>query len=137
MNWRRGLFRAWLLISVIWAVLATFIMSPLTEWRMANDDVSLSYDGETLIFPATLDRDKIERALVTYIRQRWTETPRENRTREGTPEEIAARMAASHDPYSRWKRMGTIVLAVTAPPLVLLCLGLALGWVGRGFRTKT
>jgi hypothetical protein len=93
--------------------------------------------GETLIFPATLDRDKMERALVQYIRQRWTETPWENRTREGTPEEIAARMAATHDPYSRWKRMGTIVLVVMVPPLVLLCLGLALGWVGHGFRRRS
>lgn len=93
MNWSRGLFRAWLVVSVLWAALCI-------GWNWSTLASSLSE-------VSCLIGDASARPACVYHNMGYVSWGLEDR--------------------QFW-------LTLATPPLVILLLGYAVLWVGRGFR---
>ena len=75
MNWRRGFFRLWVILSAVWFILGSFIL--IQQIRTLDSPVSLHPDPGGLVqeFPGDTSRDQMHKALATYYKERATKTP--------------------------------------------------------------
>jgi hypothetical protein len=113
MNWKRGLFRLWLVIAVGWIAAATFLW-----W----DDLTCS--------------------RCTVVNEAKKPAGYENTTSvllpDGTPVAIQTLDHAAALRAARlfiWNEKGSTILGTAlGPPIALLLLGYTLVWIGRGFR---
>jgi len=143
MNVGRGLFRAWILVSVLWiilggSVIAYTIVGPDTIWGsfqpwLTDEEVGLPPRAEQKqlsrsFSPIRLVRDNMVRVEMPdgsqlYVLDSLSEA---DRTR------IAEQFWDQR--WSRWGRAAaTVALWSFVPCLLLFILGYSLLWVGRGF----
>jgi hypothetical protein len=139
MNWRRGLFRSWLVVSVLWISISWWAIEPISKIRIATrDEVVFHFGGQSFSFPSNTKREVIERVLNDYANGRapWEkEHPAFRLSEVDKPiEQRVAEAIGTYQAYSRpdliFRAWGPIIL----PPLALMLMGLIIGWVVRGFR---
>jgi hypothetical protein len=112
MNWGRGLFRVWLLLSICWILSLTWI-----QW-------------DKIIGRSRDDLDRIESNVRRMIDQQ-----------HAREEEINLYLRGEGFSQNEFRERYNLVSArlyaaswIVVPPGVLLLLGFSLLWVGRGFR---
>lgn len=138
MNWLRGLFRAWIVFTVIWV--AGSIAGAIAYWphqtSQSSTPIGPSTSEQNLItdfrkkYPQYADLSDEELADRLY-RKFYSDLPRpEYDRRIGFSRQPQMTGSA---PDIRKHLVETIIFA-TWPPGALLAAGWALLWIGRGFR---
>jgi hypothetical protein len=154
MNIRRGLFRAWALISILWIGAVTF--SPLFDWNYAprmlikgspsEETTKVIMGPSTPTFYNYVASPSAEKLTIEFVRSLSAEPMTSTHfvkygSSDGTLYIPAGYNEADRDYivkqfeqqwWSRW--MSDIALFGVVPCIVLFALGRALLWVGRGFR---
>lgn len=131
MNFRRGLFRFWILLSALWVVTCTTVAALDSHWFDRNSVYEIAgpnggkYEVEA---PATASTE----AVVAYVKQTVDlDKPRPECTKEkwGPWCDYPLRLKMPRtDDYTK-------LMAVAAlPPIALLLLGASLYWVFAGFK---
>lgn len=125
MNWSRGLFRVWLVLSAIWVSSTIFFTAPWTKHPFA---------------PAFWLNNTLSAPDGPWIQ--YQQNPPARRTFEveinGQVVSVEARdqesaIAAAQSVRSEYQPI-MYALAITAlPPIFLLVAGLVVGWIVRGF----
>jgi len=110
MNWRRGLRRAWVVASILWAVGVFVLLFPQLFREQDFADVLGPNPMWLLPWPS----------LTTYYVSFF------NPGEPLPPGPSAALVAA---------RIGDMLLLMIVPPAAVLGIGRAVGWVARGFRS--
>jgi hypothetical protein len=127
MNWRRGLFRAWLVSSICWV--GAIGGNGVYEWYQWHRDIPLANRNDPRCHSTsrpswcTFDPD-------AYLANKPQPNAAPNPFDKFDPPIVDL---FSPKPPSLWM---TILLAVI-PPASLLLFGSALLWIGRGFREST
>jgi hypothetical protein len=130
MNWRRGFFRAWALISIIWAIFWATMFLPEAESKIAMARLS---DAELM---AKLDDCKLPQGVPPPPQGFYLDTCLKRLSQEGRAVE---RWSGGNDLGAQVYRIaGALnVPVLIIPPIALLLFGLMLGWVFGGFRKNT
>src|SRR5262249_47192118 len=128
MNWRRGFFRVWLVVSVLWISFSWWVTEPIFKTRVATrDEVVFQFGGKSFSFPPNTKRAVVERVLTDFANGRppWeSEHPRFKFSEVDKPiEQRISEATGAYQPYS-WPHLilrawGPIVL----PPIGLILLG--------------
>jgi hypothetical protein len=146
MNWRRGFFRAWICLAVIWLVVSIWYLDPISQLRIPNHLIVLSYDGNRFEFAPDLPIAEIKKSLVGWAKTRDGEIDRKWNNKESLtadefgdtgqpPETIASRIIADYRSNGE-ANLGVarnLVVISFLPPLALLVSGWVIAWVLRGF----
>lgn len=156
MNWSRGFFRIWILVSILWMITVGLFSYNSIERPYLSSDGYL-YDVDTSKPPKRMeeystdfreaDRRKGEGELVKYEITR-DDTPNvvtyhflpatilhEQRIKviEGYMERATAIQNARMR-RARHENIISMVQSMIFPPVILLCIGVAIRWVFLGFR---
>ena len=132
MRWRRGFFRAWIVISVVWVGLAVMIAQPDTYrhlWHKAKYEIATP-SGQKFTLDSSMPRDHLVGILDTALRQEEARpggTKVEPSTRDSLLQRIDEGYREQDQALQAW-------IATIIPPVALLMLGIAIGWVVGGFR---
>jgi hypothetical protein len=113
LNYRRGLFRLWVILSVLWIAGVGLV---------SGSDVYLEFRKVAALDAA---RSRLREAEAR---------PGEPLKPDELPPEANPFLGFELDPWSSLRRTGAVALL---PPLALLALGAALGWVFSGFQRET
>lgn len=116
MNWSRGLFRLWLVLSTIWLVIAVIVLRP-------DEEITLYIDSHR-------KASELAEDLRGYSDQSMT-----TEQQAALLQAKEARFMAAHAKTLR-HRGNIISISVTAfsPPILALAVGGGLLWAMRGFR---
>ena len=140
MNWRRGLFRLWVLLAALWFA-GTVSMVGLDAYRWwPNKLIKLNVGGQEVQVDETFLRlthdeqneevDKIAKLLKrppnSFDQFHQPEPPKWEELLRLPPPGFAI-----EHPFNRQVWAATFV-----PPLALLALGLCIAWILRGFRQQ-
>ena len=136
MTWRRGFFRLWLFLSVIWVAGSVYLLEPKTYkwlWR-APIVVFESPSGQELSIDTAKSRkeikDEIFAALEREPKPATGPVPPPEKTLDGLLKATdSAAQTKSEEARRAW-------LITSVPPLALLALGLCIAWIFRGFRPQ-
>lgn len=126
MNWRRGFFRAWLLISVIWVVIWAVVFLPGAESKIAMASLS---DAELM---AKLDECKLPPGVPPppqgFILDKCLK-------RVGQDGRTVERWGGGNEATERaYRVVSALDLPILiGPPVCLLLFGMFVGWVLGGF----
>jgi hypothetical protein len=107
MNWKRGLFRLWLLAAICWAVPVGILV-----W----------------------DQLGAHRPLTEMVDEQEAFKVKEARAVGYSDTEIASYLNLYIPPD--WHGRVSAVIAIVGPPVAMFLLGYALLWIGRGFRSR-
>ena len=125
-NLQRGLFRAWLVVSVLWIALTLFVTHDKAELYSLRRDV--------LLAPAP----PCKVGLTCDVKDRdWDKLKKSGLLKKGD-------MAHEHSDGSwalyreelNWRGWGTAGGLIFGPPIGILIFGFLIGWVLIGFRDK-
>lgn len=125
LNWRRGLIRLWLVLSIIWICAVGWIMRPdkdaLSYWQMH----SLQQDYVEAGVEPKSERCKQEDGSLNAdcIDTEWA---RAQKNRDNMTDAIVRKRESLED----MKFTGGII---AGPIILLLILGFVFGWVAKGF----
>lgn len=115
-NWAKGLFRIWLVLTLIWAGLMFMDQRPDRELKqymtmrpaVEQAEALASASSDPITLPSGRLSTRAEMAsLLAELRERQT---------------------------ARWNRIAGYAQAVMIPSLLLLALGMMLRWAIRGFK---
>jgi hypothetical protein len=129
--WGRGFFRAWIVVSVLWIGLAVINWTPEAYpalWHGAKYDMT-SPTGQQFTLDASMRRDQVVQTLDSVLQQ--------EEARSGHKVELGIRDAILNHIDTEERTRGQALqvwLFTIIPPVVLLLLGIAIGWVIGGFR---
>jgi hypothetical protein len=150
LNWKKGLLRIWLVISVAWVVLCAVIARPdqgLATLLGGELGVHLP-DGTELVFPLAIERDVLEKAVVTLLIDQpslLASTPKdllapdpEAEARQRLAGETAREFFDSRRDHGRKARRHLLGFGLTAIgfPAVLLMMGYVIAWIINGFDSR-
>lgn len=124
MNWRRGLFRLWVLLAALWFA-GTVSMVGLDAYRWwPNKLIKLNVGGKEVQVDETFLRlthdeqnEEVDKIAKLLKRPQLLRLPPPG-------------FAIEH-PFNR-----QVWAAIFVPPLALLALGLCIAWILRGFRQQ-
>jgi hypothetical protein len=118
MNFRRGLFRLWVILTVLWVAGITFLSGPgvFGEFRQAAAEQA----ERTRVLQAMSDEE-----LMALLAQSQAEA------QANPAKPVQGTSVRALNPWGSLGRTGAVALL---PPLALLALGAALGWAVSGFR---
>lgn len=120
-NWRRGLFRLWLVSSTLWVGVVTVSMRP-------DQQVSTLLASS----PTTSSTSASKPDEDTRPPRKWSEMALHDPVKPKTgPENLVAPF--DHLDQARGNLVTSTLIAFL-PPFAVLALGLVGGWVARGFR---
>ncbi|UGA42437.1 hypothetical protein HU230_0029650 [Bradyrhizobium quebecense] len=131
LRWGRGFFRAWIVISVLWIGLAVMIAKPEAYpalWHRTKYTVT-SPTGQQITVDASMTRDQLTQTLDAGIQQEKVRSGHkvEAGTREAILNHIDTMLEAGDRALQVW-------LITIIPPVALLLLGIAIGWIIGGFQ---
>ena len=118
MNWRKGLLRLWLALSLCWIVAVGVYVWKQEPWIWSRHWEVVKTDPE-LIVDLGGKRVTVERRFLDLSPEEKNETV----------EEIRASIRASLTPVKQYAAVAFL------PPLVTLVLGLLGAWVASGFKS--
>jgi hypothetical protein len=131
MNFRRGLFRAWVVLSLIWVCLIGVIF--FANAQQYFKPIRLTVAGSNFEFPGTTSRSAVKADLVSFF-----EREKINGSGRVPPQTDAEQDAAeisqkftSQDFPEFALQVSALVFAV---PAIVFALGALLLWIGAGFR---
>jgi hypothetical protein len=128
MNWKKGLFRVWVLVSIAWLIYPCYLL--VEQIRGLGDDITL-HDGEAkFIFPGDLPRDEVHTALVKLMQE---QDPRSNPVES---DKWADKVMAGYEPRTFIGPIYQFVKIGLGPPIGAFVLGCGLWWTVAGFRSK-
>jgi hypothetical protein len=71
MNWQRGFFRLWLVLSALWIAVSWWLTEPIFKMQLATTDhVVFNLLGQGFDFPPNTKRAVVERVLTNYARDK-------------------------------------------------------------------
>jgi hypothetical protein len=131
LRWGRGFFRAWIVISVLWVGLAVIVAKPQTYprlWHKATYEIETP-SGPRFTLDTSMTRDRLEQVLDSELRreEERSGTNAESSARDSILKEVDAEYRTQDQALQAW-------LITIIPPVALLILGIAVGWVIGGFR---
>jgi hypothetical protein len=139
MTWRRGFFRLWLVLAVLWLAGTVSIVGPDAYRWWPNKLIKLNVGGHEVRVDETF------LSLTQDEQQKYVDEAAE--VFKGGPPEV--RPPSPSDDWKEWKSrvpppnfaiehpFNTAVWAATfVPPLALFALGLCIAWILRGFRPQ-
>ena len=130
MKWRRGFFRLWLFLSVIWVVASVYRqeLGTFQFWRAPILEFE-GPSGQKFLINTSKNKNEITAELNAAL-------GRESRLPSSEFEKTRAALLGVIDTAKQIKREEArrAWLATFLPPLAVLGLGLCLGWIFRGFR---
>ena len=137
MNWSRGLFRAWMVFTVLWSIgvgIATYHQWPQKE-QFAEHQTSQAYTGAFTYIGPPKNGAPNQHIVQAPDGSRYDVTSPEG----ATPDEVTAhaRQFVSNEMEYRQSVRENLVMAVAMTaglPAVLFVIGWAVLWIGRGFR---
>jgi hypothetical protein len=141
MNWKRGLFRLWLLASILWFAgsgsIAVLESSPLEQQRTSlTSDASRPCDAEAFLDSG--NRDPQQLADFSKYGAPLTDVPQSQSDESGTrlDKTELIPLCASRVEYVRdWNMPDQdVVSLIIGVPVLVLGLGAAIAWVVGGFR---
>ena len=134
MNWTRGLWRGWVVVSLFGIAFATWGLDPFTRFQRLSDPVRFSADKIELEFPGNTERQVVKKAITKWIQEQRAPGNKSIFDQfDEPPEKMADRIIGEYQPktalllFSEWAKLSLL------PPLVLLFVGWLLPWVLRGF----
>jgi hypothetical protein len=141
MNWRKGFFRIWLVVSLLWVILIGSIF--YEDWPSLAEKNSYVINQNGNIKPVTYDTQKIadealKRGLLIAV-----DNPEgfsvlvDAKLDRQTQTEAVKKVRTYHEaeyPKRVTVYLKDVVLAALSVPLVLLASGFTIGWIVRGFR---
>lgn len=133
MQWARGFFRVWIIISILWIGVVVMIAKPETYpllWHGSKWDIGTP-TGHQFILDASMTREQLEQTLDSALRQEEARAGHklESGIREVLLNHVDERERARDQAPQIW-------LITILPPIALLLLGIAIGWVLSGFRSS-
>jgi hypothetical protein len=161
MRWGRGFFRLWLFFSAIWIAVSVYAYGPTTYqfWRAPILEFE-SPSGQRFLVDSSKSREEIHTQIVAVL-EREAKLAAEAKAKFGMFADIPKAKTESTtlppdyvlDQYGNETRDELLTfietkveearsasqrawLTTLVPPLVLLGLGLCLGWIVRGFRPQ-
>lgn len=136
MSWRRGFFRLWLVLSVIYIVGAVYDHAPYT-YQPAPVAISNLSDED---LKKLAQKNASASPQVTFDDLIPQNKPAVG---HGLTDEEAAKLGAKPNPFAQfdpkpgdinWPYIKDSVPVIVIPPVFFLALGLAIAWIARGFR---
>jgi hypothetical protein len=133
MNVRRGLFRAWIGLSLIWACLLGVIF--FSDAQKYFQPIRLTVAGSNFEFPGTTSRSTVKAALVSFLAREKLNGSRlpTKMDPEQDATEISQKFTGKDFPEFAVQTSALLVL----PPAILFALGALLLWIGAGFRRSS
>jgi hypothetical protein len=134
MAWRRGFFRLWVVLSVLWIGLVVYLNEPKTYIRFSNPVYEVkSSDGRVRRFNLAGSQTKLAADLTEWMQ---AERPDINISEfENDRDELVTALKAEYQ--AEVDEAKTAWLFTVLPPLALLGFGLCILWIVRGFRPRT
>jgi hypothetical protein len=125
MNWRRDLFRLWLVISLCWMAGVGLYGWKQERWVLASD--------QEFVFDPAFDLSRIKRNVERMTDQAAPESDIESyiRSEGATPDAVRAYRKTFFSQFTR-----RYAIYVLVPPLATLVLGLIGAWVVSAFERK-
>jgi hypothetical protein len=137
MDWKKGLLRAWVLISALWLVISVpYQGADLVASRPETLEEFYERHSTSITAPppAELDFEIRDGRKYRSIDPTYKfENPEYKKWKDEVLEIKAKR--GSHD-VAEWGYRGGAALFIFAPPLAVLLLGVGVFWVASGFRAK-
>lgn len=164
MTWRKGFFRAWVVLSVMWIGFSVFVNDPKTYpwlWHAPQYEIKFP-SGHTATFDTSKSHEEIfadvtrelqdEAARIppaaappaafdpdAYLKSGAAPSPPPGFTIE--PNDLSVKrdqfLSAINSMYETpGEKAQRVWQATFVPPLALLGLGLCIAWIGRGFRAR-
>ncbi len=134
MNIRRGLFRVWVGLSLIWACLIGLIF--FADAQQYLKPVRLTVADSKFEFPGTISRSTVKEALVTFFKQEKAKGQGSKLPPQMDPEQDATEISqkfTSRDFPEFALQTSALLVSV---PAILFVLGALLLWIGAGFRRR-
>jgi hypothetical protein len=129
MNARRGFFRVWIAVSVLWACLLAVIF--YSDALKYTKPIHLTVAKYELEFPGTTSRETIRLALITFLTQKKPSDPSLAQSDVGAAaSEIATEFR--YEDFPEFALRMTLLLILI--PGILFVAGWAILWVFAGFR---
>ena len=125
LNWRRGLLRLWLVLSIIWICLVGWIMRPdedaLSYWKLRGlDDTYIEEETQPRTDRCTQADGSLDASCMSG------EWQRAQATRDVMKEALARKTDSLED-------IKFTAFVMAGPIIVALILGFVFGWVAKGF----
>ena len=135
MAWRRGFFRLWVVLSVLWIGLVVYLIEPKTYtrfWRAGVYEVKSS-DGRVRRFNLAESQTELAANLTE-----WMQAERPDISISELQTDLDELVTAMKSEYqAELNEAKTAWMLTVLPPVALLCFGLCVFWIVRGFRPRT
>jgi hypothetical protein len=131
MNWARGLFRAWVVCSLLWVALVA-VYAP-SEIRLVYAPVILHDGDQRLEFPANTPPAAVRKAVLDYLKEKFAKVAPPPQGFVIQYDEAANTIIANFQYRPLWAAVLKIIGAMLSVPAGLLLVGIAGWWVGRCF----
>lgn len=132
MNWRRGLFRLWVSLSVPWIVGIPLAMGIVETW---NRPAEIRHGNSSIELPPRTTKAEAQAALEAFIIHRKSDdNPGPFRDLIPDPKVAAANLTKDYDERANHRAVLEIMYLALGPPVAAFAIGVALLWVARGFR---
>src|SRR5262245_55084454 len=134
MTWRRGFFRLWLVLSVLWIGLVVYLNEPKTYTRFSNAVYEVkSSDGRVRQFNLAGSQTELAADLTA-----WMQAERPDISISELQADLDELVTAIKSEYqAELNEAKTAWMLTVLPPVALLCFGLCVFWIVRGFRPRT
>jgi hypothetical protein len=148
MNWRRGLFRLWLVVSAVWVLIAVAVS--VDSFRQVSAPILLHDGDQQLSFPGNTPLPNVRRAVLLYLRQKPFDPstakpvgPSPSNLRPVTDPKVLDQLngdqanviVGDYQPRSYQPVVEEAAGIILLPPIVLLILGAAALWTISGFKS--
>ncbi|MCJ2136207.1 hypothetical protein MKK69_19485 [Methylobacterium sp. J-026] len=139
MNWKRGLLRLWLVLTVAWVGLCAFVFDVPTLWHNATAPIIIKAGNYELEFPLDSTRAEIITAISGFVSEERAKgyNPVMGSAND-EPSKVAEDVVGKYDrislPVRLWRVFLPLLLTALLPPIAALMSGYACAFVVRGFR---
>jgi hypothetical protein len=133
----RGLFRAWLVISLVWMIFIAAVWQ--AEIRLVYAPIIMRDGAQEIAFPANTPLANVRKGLTDYLKERDAKAPPPPPGYTLDPINYGGaidKIMGDYKPRSFFTVLlegGEIALS---PPIALLMFGLAVRWIIKGFKNS-
>ena len=134
MAWRRGFFRLWVVLSVLWIGGNVYLIQPKTYTRFSNAVYEVkSSDGRVRKFNLAGSQAELAADIAKWMQAQRPDI--EISELQTDLDELVIAIKAEYQ--AELDEAKTAWLVTVLPPFALLGFGLCVFWIVRGFRRRT